>query len=421
MLSTIAGAVLGLAFWLVAARTFRPEDVGRASAEISAMTLLASLSQLNLINVFPRFLPTAGHRTRRVVFVGYTAAIGLALLTAIAFVTAGLGDVYLLHRFTYGLVFVGAVVCWTIFTIQDAALTGLRGTVWVPVENISFSIVKIGLLFIFVVLIPATGIFAAWMLPVIGASIPVNWYLFRRLVPRQVAASGGRHDLPSRRSIGMFVAGEYVGSVAQNATTMLLPLIVVARLGAATNAYFYTSWVVAVSFDLLLSNIAISFIVEASSMPDRARALAVRSACLAGAVVLPGVMIVVIGAPIFLGLLGHGYAVHGSGLLRLVALAMPFRAVVVMFLALARLVRRVRRLVLIQVVDAVLVVGMTVPLLGSFGVDGAGLAYLGTHLVLGAVLLPFVIRQFRALGVPQTAALSQQRMIVTTPMKRIAG
>jgi len=398
MLSTMAGAALGLAFWLVAARTYRPADVGRASAEISAMTLLASLSQLNLINVFPRFLPNAGHRTKRVVVAGYSAAIAVAFVVATCFVLAGAGDAYLVHRFAPALIFVGSVVCWTIFTIQDAALTGLRGTVWIPVENISFSVAKIGLLFIFGVLIPASGIFAAWMLPVVCASIPVNVYLFRRLVPREIARSDGRSNLPSRRAIGMFVAGEYVGSVAQNATTMLLPLIVVARLGAAATAYFYTSWIVAVSFDQLLSNIAVSFIVEGSSQPSHAKLLARRAAGLSTAVVIPGVVVVVATAPFLLGMLGHGYAVHGTLLLRLVAISMPFRAIVVMFLALARLVRRVRRLVLIQLLDATMVVGLTIPLLGHFGIAGAGLAYLGTHILLGIILLPSVLRQYRLLG-----------------------
>jgi O-antigen/teichoic acid export membrane protein len=413
MVSTVVTSLLGVGFWAVAARTYSTVDVGLASAEISAMILLGNLSQLNLINVFPRFLQNAGHRTLRFVSAGYSAAIVLAVAVAVVFVAAGFGRHFLPTGLGAALLFIAAVVCWTIFTIQDAALTGLRGTIWVPVENISFSVVKIALLPLFAVGLGAAGIFSAWMLPVVVASVPVNYYLFRRLVPRHVEASNGTSQLPSRRALGTFVAGEYVGSLAQNLATLLLPLIVVARLGPTINAYFYTSWIVATSFDLLLNNIATSMMVEGSAAPEEIKAHTARAVRLGVVVVLPCVLVAIAAAPLFLGLLGHEYAENGTVLFRLVAIAMPFRGVVVLYMAYARLARRVRRVVIVQFVNAATVITLSLFLLNPLGIAGVGYAYLLTQFVVACCVLPSVLSQYAGGTLRRTARRSEPANGVT--------
>src|SRR5689334_20657750 len=75
--STLATSLLGVAFWVIAARRFTAVEVGVDSALISTMTFLANVAQLNLTNGFNRFVPTAGHRTRRLVAVGYGVTVAL--------------------------------------------------------------------------------------------------------------------------------------------------------------------------------------------------------------------------------------------------------------------------------------------------------------------------------------------------------
>ena len=67
MVSSGGSAVLGVIFWATAARLTTAQNVGRASAEIAAMVLLANLSQLSFTTIFDRFLPVAGDRTFRFV------------------------------------------------------------------------------------------------------------------------------------------------------------------------------------------------------------------------------------------------------------------------------------------------------------------------------------------------------------------
>jgi O-antigen/teichoic acid export membrane protein len=395
--STSISGLLGLVFWATASHLFKPATVGLASAEISAMVLLGGLATLNLGSVFPRFLPASGSRTRVVVARGYAASLSLASVLALSFVLLRFGEGFLGKTASARAGFVVAVTFWTLFTIQDSALTGLHGAVWVPLENISFSILKIAALPIVAALaLGEAGIFVAWMVPAVLMSVPVNYILFARLVPRQMGASGGTHALPSRRSILAFLAGDYTGGVAQTVTNTVMPLIVVSRLGAAANAYFYTTWIVVLAYDQVLSNIATSFIVESAARPGETRAFANRMLRFGAFVLIPLSLLLVVGASPLLHLLGREYAVHATTLLRLIGAAMLVRFVVIIYLAHARLARRIRRIIAVQVANAAGVLTLGSVLLGSRNIAGVGLGYLLTQATLAAFTIVPVVGHLRS-------------------------
>ena len=57
MLNTVVNSGLGLLYWIVAARTSTPEDVGRGNALISLMLLVSILTQVDFGQALIRFLP----------------------------------------------------------------------------------------------------------------------------------------------------------------------------------------------------------------------------------------------------------------------------------------------------------------------------------------------------------------------------
>src|SRR5271167_1699942 len=179
LISNGTGVVLGVAFWAVAARRYRPHDVGRGAAEISAMTLIAAFALMNLGTVFPRFLYAAGSRAGVVLRYGYATSTSIALLASVAFVLLFPHN-YIEPGILPSVFFVASVVLWVIFTIEDAALVGFRATLWVPVENTTFSVLKIALLPVFAVVAPRIGVYSSWVLPVVGCVTVINLYLWRR-------------------------------------------------------------------------------------------------------------------------------------------------------------------------------------------------------------------------------------------------
>jgi len=395
LISNGTGVVLGVTFWLVAAHLYSPTNVGYGAAEVSAMTLLSAIAFLNLGTVFPRFLYAAGSRAGIILRSGYVASTSIAFVAAVIFALF-FRHTYIESGFLPTAVFVASVVFWVIFTIEDAALIGFRRTFWVPVENTSFSIVKIALLPVFVVVAPRVGVYSSWVLPVVGCVTAINLYLWRRVLPDHERHASGAGVLPDRRVIKNVVLGEYLGGLSFTAMAMMPALMVAAILDLKHLAYFQTPWLAGTSFDALLFSFATSLIVEATARPTAAPTSVKRTVRLALRILGPSVIVIIVAAPWFLRLQGAAYAAHGTRLLQLLALALPFMAVNVLYVTYARMARRVRRVVMVQVSISAVVLSMCFGLLHtSLGITGAGVAYLAGQGLMAVILLPSVVRQYR--------------------------
>jgi hypothetical protein len=65
VLSSGVSSAIGMLFWVLAARLFDQATLGVNSAALSAVTLLASASHLNMGNALLRFVPVAERRAPR--------------------------------------------------------------------------------------------------------------------------------------------------------------------------------------------------------------------------------------------------------------------------------------------------------------------------------------------------------------------
>ena len=212
MVSSVGSAILGVAFWGVAAHLATATAVGRMSAEVTAMILLATLAQLSFGTIFERFLPVAGSQTRSFVIRAYVMCIMCAVAITAIYAFSGLAHSYLPSAFAWRTLFVVAVVLWTIFALQDSVLIGLRASKWVPLENILFGAMKLALLPILVAVSPDQGIFLAWSLPVILTLIAVNWYIFRRRIPEHVMLRAQSETLPRSKELVVLAGAQYAQS-----------------------------------------------------------------------------------------------------------------------------------------------------------------------------------------------------------------
>ena len=86
LVSTGVSAVLGFVFWIVAARLFAAEELGRDAALIAAMVELSTICQLNLDNVLVRQLPGLRERAARAVAGAYAVNALAAVVVGTAFV-----------------------------------------------------------------------------------------------------------------------------------------------------------------------------------------------------------------------------------------------------------------------------------------------------------------------------------------------
>ncbi len=315
--------------------------VGKTTAEIAAMVLLANLAQLSFGSIFERFLPIAGDLTRDFVFRAYVMCVVTGFVLAIAYVVLGLGNSFLPHTTGWKALFIVSVVLWTIFALQDSVLIGLRASPWVAVENISFSIAKLLILPLAISISPKQGIFAAWTAPVILTIIVITWYVFRKRIPEHVSMGGSAARLPSTRNLIGLAGAQYASMLSTVFMPSLISLIVIDRLGAVANAHFYVPTLIATGLSVVAMAIVRSFLVEASHEPHLLRKHA-KSAMRALLVLLvPSVTIGYVFAPYYLRVFGADYSAGGTTLIRLLLLAIPGSTVMVFYSAFAWLDQRV--------------------------------------------------------------------------------
>jgi O-antigen/teichoic acid export membrane protein len=396
--NTVLSSVLGIGYWALAARLYSPAEVGIGAAMVSTMTFLSNLSQLNLNGTLARFLPAAGGQGAQLVGYAYGISFLAALAVSGAFllITPVVADRFdFLHRTPLlALTFALAVAGWGVFTLQDSVLTALRGVLWVPVENALFGMIKIALLAALAGAVPSLGIFISWNLAVIAALIPINVLVFRRLLPR-LQARHSSLSLPGRQVLARFVALDYVGYLFMQAGTNALPLIVTARLGAEANGVFYVAWLLGSSAELVAYHFGTSLTVEAAADESRL-AMYTRQVLRRGLLLFtPVVVLLWVLAPLLLALFGARYADAGSNILRLFAVAVLPKLVLIVFVATSRVQRRVGRIMLVNASVSVLVVSLALITMGDLGVAGVGAGYLIGQLVVAAAVLPSLLRLLR--------------------------
>jgi hypothetical protein len=255
----------------------------------------------------------------------------------------------------------------------------------VLVENAVYNVAKILLLFPLSHVANGDGVLLSWTLPVPLLVLAVNSLVFRRLLPRHETTFETRGTAPSQPTMVRSVGSDYVGTMLAEAGVRLLPLLVIAKLGDAANAYFYQSWLIATTFYLVAGSMAGSFTVEAAAYPAQLAALSRRTLVHLQRLLVPAAALVFVGAPWLLGIFGQAYADHGTALLRLLVAGTPLMILTTWFLSYARVTNRFQAMVLVPGLSAVITLSLSYVLLPRYGITGAGYAWLVSQIVVAAV------------------------------------
>ncbi|HET9499731.1 MAG TPA: hypothetical protein VFO98_05690 [Marmoricola sp.] len=378
VLNTGTNGLLGVAFWVVAARAYDRETIATNTALIAAMTTLSGISQLNLGPSLGVLLPKAGRAARRLLLSVYGAVTVFSLLVLVAFsvvLLPRLDDLAaVLDSTPRILVFTVAVVAFNLFALQDAALVALRRGGLVPVENAAFGVAKIVLVVVLAGSMPALGIFVGWLLPMLVLVPVVSTIVVRR--------AGRMPELEARpqpsEPLGR-LAVDYVGYLFQVCSTFFLPVVALELLEPAQAALFAIAWLISSTLDLLATNVGTALTVETAygEDPGGLRRTTLRRALpLVAGISMCGL----VAAPLVLRAFGSEYADHGTLTLQILLLASAPRSLVTFAVAEARAHRRVGVIVSLRAQNAVIALGGSVLLAPRLGVAGMAVAWLAAQL-----------------------------------------
>jgi O-antigen/teichoic acid export membrane protein len=394
MVGTGLTAVVGFAFWAIAAHEYSSRVVGLNSAAVSAMTFISGACTLGLEAVLLRYVPTAGRLARRLILSSYLVTVALSLAVgAVAAATSALWSPalrFLGNDAGWLVGFALATAGWTVFTLQDTVMIALRSAQWVPLENALYSVVKLIVLAALAGALPQAGIFIAWTGPLVFAILAISLLIFRRLLPPRAHLQPAA--LLGRRKLFAVSAGNYGGMLFASAATTLVPVAVANIAGAAETAYFYVPWTIAMGLQLVTLNMSISLTVEAALDEARLRVLTRQTLKHMVRLLLPPVLVCTIAAPWLLRIFGPNYAHDGATLLRLLALGTVPNLIVGLGIGVARIQHSGRAVLLIQAAQCVIVLGLSVVMLPSAGINGVGIAWLVSQLAVAGVLVTGMLR-----------------------------
>jgi O-antigen/teichoic acid export membrane protein len=345
MATTLINSALGFGYWWVAARAFPASAVGTASAAISALTLIGTLSMFGMGTLLISELPhMKGVRQWRfistcVAVAGTVAVVGGLIYVVIAkFIITGLGESVATPIATV-LLLVG-IVSTAMTQVLDDGLVGLLSGSLQLLRNAFFAVLKLAGLIVFALLPFASGssaILATWVVSGI-VSVGLLWL---RLKARKVEMSY-RPQLSMLKGLVRHAFDHNLLNLALFLPRTTLPLVVTAVLTSSAAGAFYTAYMLVSFLVMIPANLATTLFAVAKG--DRAGLQSkIRMALLISAGIgIPGALVLAALAHFIMLIFGHSYADTGGTALAVMALSFPAMIFRPLYVAISRVVGRVR-------------------------------------------------------------------------------
>lgn len=389
MLSTSTMAVFGFAFWLICSHLFTPSQIGIATTLISAMTLISYASLLGFNNTFIRFLPTSENKNGEI-NTGLTLSIVTGIILAsgyvflVPYLTPKLG---ILHQnIFYTLGFILMVSLATINLLTDSIFVAYRVAKYnFFIDGLLMSGTKLLLPVAFV----GFGAYGIFMASGVAASLAMVASIFFLTVKFGYTFRPGIH-LSSLKKVFSYSFGNYVANLFNIAPILLLPLIILNHLGAASAGYYYLAFTIVSLLYAVIYAVSQSLFAEGSYDDRKTKELLTKSVAVISSILLPGVFILYFAAPTFLNMYGNGYAEAATRTLQVFGLAAPAVAFYTLNNFILRVKKKIYETVVINVIYFLSVSGLAY-LWVDRGLVWIGLAWLIGNLISGLVGILFLV------------------------------
>jgi O-antigen/teichoic acid export membrane protein len=393
LLNGILTAVMGLVFFMIAARFYSSEEVGMATAIYSGVSMLAALSTLGLHLGILRFLPDANRRSTMInsvfttiVFTGIVAA--LIFLLVLPLLSPEITEV--LKDLAIGVAAVAFVVGMGLFSMHSNVFIALRKTKFVLAQQISLNLVRIPLV-IAIASLGTAGLIIGWVVAVWMSIALASFLLIRALSGYVPTISLSRRILTD---MARFSIGGYFAELLAAAPTYLLPIIILNTLGPQENAYFYIPFA-AVSRGLFLAPyvFGITLLAEGSHSPERESRLVNMTLILSFAILAPIVFFFFIFGEWFLLLFGTEYSRNSLYTLWILASSCFPIALIEIYIAVKRIRMQVLSTVYAYLAIAVISLTVSYILLVRVGLVGASIGWIAGHGVVAVIAAGLLFRR----------------------------
>jgi O-antigen/teichoic acid export membrane protein len=345
-------------------RVFSVDAVGLSAAALSASSLIVSITQSGINYSLPRFLPSSNHRTSLI----NTLHTGVLIITAVGcvifLVTPFADKMYALGGFLFCVVFIASTCLQAGSSFLGLVLIADRQSGKMAGANMIPNFIK---------LLAPLGFRTLGNLGAFISRVIFNLFSFV-ILARIVARRGHRFrpelNMQAARELGRFSIGMSVATIIGGLPMMLLPIVVLSRLGAAQAAY----WSIAITIGTLLNSLPAAvtqaLLPEITHRPAERRHLLIRSTLLVTALVVPALIVAYVAAPLLISAFAKSYSSGTLSALHWLIYSafitmLNYASGAILFLA-----KKSSAITFVNVVDAIIVLGMA----GAWAANATGVA-----------------------------------------------
>jgi O-antigen/teichoic acid export membrane protein len=348
-----------------------------------------------------RFLPHSGKNASSLI----NSCFSLGSLTSLVLALIFLGGLdfwspallFIKQNPIYFTAFLLFVLASTLLTLTGETFMAERRAGFVLTTGLIFNLLRLPLVILLAAFFHAFGIFASLTIA-LGVALLISIFFF---LPR------GRPGYRPFFAINKKVVNEmlhfsfanYLSVLFWAAPGLILPIMVVNLLGAELNAYFYIAWAIGGVLSVIPGAASISLFAEGSYEQERLGINIGRSLKMILLLLVPAVMLVLAFADRLLLFFGTAYAENATTLVRILAIASLPLAINIVYLAIKRVEKKLKVIVSLTAFIAIITLGLTYLLVPYMGINGAGVAWLTSQLVIGLVIMAGWLRKQSAVRV----------------------
>ena len=376
ILNSAFAALFGLLFWIVAARTMLPNEIGLATAAISAAALIVGLSKLGMDAGLIRYLPESNNKSRL-----YSTVIVINLVLAFVFAILFLVGIDI---FSPALVFLQTgwflplfllyVLVTSVFFMQNTTLVAMRKAHLSLILNLLLGL-RIPILF-FIAYLGVFGIFSALVFAFLVTSGSAMFMLYKHgiILTRKI-------DLAALRNIFKFSIGNYTAGIFTILPLTVIPIMILNTVGAKEAAYFYIAYSIAGQLFMIPNGISVSLFVEGShNLP--LKDIVIKSIRLVMTLLIPAFIIIFLFGDILLHLFSKEYSEQSFEILRFLAVSSIFASITSIYMSIKKIQKDIRMMNYVNFTISVLKIGLGYVALMEYGLIGIGYVWLGVDVLV---------------------------------------
>jgi O-antigen/teichoic acid export membrane protein len=390
MASTAMVSGSGFFLWMIAARLYSDAQVGLATALVSVIGFIMSLSILGFNYSIIRFLPKSKNKSQ--LLSTSILIVGLAAVICAGFFLSFLQVFSPQHMFIrenplmmFGFLVVAVAVVIDFAT--EAIFLALRQGKYLLIKNIGTFFLKLLLPVLFAPF-GAFGLFMAWALS-ISSAIIISSIVLSRKFGFKFTPSFRKIDL---RQIISFSSTNYIVSLTGIAPALLLPLVIANTINAESAAYFYISFMIANLLYTIPYAATQSLFAEGSHNEKEFITSFKKALKLIGIILLPGILFLLLFGNFILLFFGSSYSTEGVRFLQLLAIAGIPMALNLIGLTFLNIHKKMKPLLSINIAGALAIIVFSY-FFREYALTGIGIAWLVGN-ILKTILYSVYIASF---------------------------